>query len=99
MCQGGNSRSVALAYLFKSLGYEAIAIGYGHTTLETKKLLFNWADVICVMQYSMKREVPPEYHSKTFVFDVGEDRYFLGYKQELLDILKRYINTIPWKSK
>lgn len=45
ICEHGNVRSVALAYLIKTIyGHEAIAIGRKITSPETMRMLEKWAD-------------------------------------------------------
>lgn len=47
VCEHGNVRSVALAYLIKTIyKHEAIAIGEKDTSKETRDLLIEWADKV-----------------------------------------------------
>lgn len=88
MCQGGNSRSVALGFLMKyRYGEDALACSWEKNTPETLKMLFEWADRIFVMQNIFKQYVPEQYHAKLYVVDVGEDVWFNGLHPELLNLL------------
>lgn len=47
VCEHGNVRSVALAYLIKTIyKHEAIAVGEEDTSPETMEMLGNWADKV-----------------------------------------------------
>lgn len=89
VCQGGNSRSVALAYYLKSKGKQAIAVGTDHTSKETFELLINWADAVIVTDKNLLHLVPYDGH-KLRVWDVGHDRFFRGFSQELIDLYDSY---------
>ena len=93
MCKIGNSRSVALAYLLKKMKHEAIAIGMHSTKRSTRKMLYDWADLIILVisEKKYKHWIPEEYHPKVKVWDVGPDIYFRGYDKGLLQIFKNYI--------
>jgi predicted protein tyrosine phosphatase len=93
ICQRGNSRSVALAYIFKDmLDQDAIAIGIEAASNDTKEMLFEWADSIIVVDETLADGIPNTYWSKLNVWDVGPDRYFLGFHPELLEQFAKYIN-------
>ncbi len=92
MCLRGNSRSVALAYLFKhKLKYEAIAVGLHQHSPETYKMLYDWADWIIVVDKRLAHEVPETYRIKLKVWDVGSDKWFKGFDEGLLDKYAEYI--------
>jgi hypothetical protein len=84
VCQGGNSRSVGMAYILKSRGHAAVPIGFSHAHDGLMELLCNWADRIVVMESYIQHHIPQQFHSKMMFCDVGPDSYFLGYKQELM---------------
>lgn len=45
VCEYGNVRSVALAYLIKTIyGHETIAIGAKNTSDKTRQMMYEWAD-------------------------------------------------------
>lgn len=97
MCQQGNSRSVALAYLLKEMKHEAIAIGMLSTSRKTRKMFYDWADLIILVisEKRYKHWIPEEYHPKVKVWDVGVDRFFRGYDEELLQTFKDYFKKDP----
>lgn len=89
ICEHGNVRSVALAYLIKTIyKHEAIAIGWKNVSKETKEMLFNWADKIIYLDYN----VPGKLNNKEFQLNVGEDiwhdPYHQGLQHKLLKRLK-----------
>jgi hypothetical protein len=76
-CRGGNSRSVGMAYALKYFfGHDAIACGVEGNDPETVTMLCNWAQIIICMRPEFKEKIPSEFWHKTFVCDVGYDRYF-----------------------
>ncbi len=95
MCQGGNSRSVACAYLLKyHYGCDALSSSWECNSPETLEMLFRWADRIVVMQEHFRSYVPQQYSAKIIVIDVGEDVWFNGLHPELIkkcnDLLTKY---------
>ncbi len=88
MCQGGNSRSVALGFLMKyRYGEDALACSWEKNSPETLKMLFEWADRIFVMQEIFRQYVPVEYHEKLYVTDVGPDIWCNGLHPDLHNLL------------
>lgn len=76
MCEGGNVRSVALAYTLKHpFGQNALACGWRWNPMETRIMLFEWADYIILMQPQFRDHVPEAYHHKCRCVDVGVDNY------------------------
>jgi hypothetical protein len=93
MCQQGNSRSVALAYLLKENKHESIAIGMLSTSRKTREMLYGWADLI-IMVISEKRYrhwIPGEYQHKVKVWDVGHDVFFRDFDFSLKKTFRDYI--------
>jgi predicted protein tyrosine phosphatase len=87
ICQGGNSRSVALAYLLKYwYDVDALACSWEKNTSETMAMLCDWAETIFVMQPEFREFVPEQYRGKIQVIDVGEDRWFNGMDPDLLKL-------------
>ena len=82
VCERGNSRSVALAWLLKEIGHEALAIGMYTSSRETQKMLFEWADTIIVVDAQIS--FPIECVKKITVWDVGKDQYFRSFSPELI---------------
>lgn len=75
MCQGGNVRSVGLAYAIKHHGQEALAGGWETLSPESIRMLCEWADFVMPMQTEFVKYIPVEYHLKMRVIDVGPDVY------------------------
>jgi len=94
ICEHGNSRSVCLAWLLKQkYSKDAIACGICHTLPETFAMLCSWAELIIVTD---KRITHPELErnkEKVRIFDVGPDRFFMGYPGELIGMYEKYILT------
>jgi len=82
-CEGGNCRSVTLATLLKYYfrpadGHDAMALSLGKNSPETQRMMFEWAEVILVVQDAMVTDVPEEYRHKVSVIPVGRDRWGLS---------------------
>ena len=93
MCQGGNSRSVACAYLLKyEYGHDALSLSWEKNEQATKNMLFDWADIIIVMQERFLYYVPSQYFDKTAVVDVGEDVWCNGLHPALLEKCRGILN-------
>lgn len=94
ICERGNSRSVALAYIFKDvLNQDALAMGIRATTEDTKIMLYDWSDIIILVDKTFESEIPEKYQEKLHVWDVGPDRYFMGFHQDLIKQYENYINS------
>jgi galactitol-specific phosphotransferase system IIB component len=99
ICSHGNTRSVALAYILKTLfKQEAIAIGAEEISGETGKMLYEWADKVVYLD----KEVLPKFWyggGKITMFNVGKDVWFNPKHQELVHKLYRELSKHPelWK--
>ena len=90
ICDGGNVRSYALAVILKEEKHqEAIAIGRKHSSIETIKLLCEWADIICIMQPHMIESITVEFKYKLKCFDVGPDIFGIHINPKLIPIAKQ----------
>lgn len=98
ICNHGNIRSVALAYLIKSIyGHEAIAIGSEDTSKETWDMLLNWADKVIVMDSSVPIEAPlykPRSDDKVIYLNIGKDIWFDAKHQALLHKLYKKLKEL-----
>lgn len=94
LCSRGNSRSVCLAWMLKDMmGLpDVIASGLDILSDESKKMLCDWADKIIVVDETLKDKVPEDSRDKMVVWDVGGDKYFRGFEQELIEKYANYIN-------
>lgn len=94
MCAGGNVRSVGLRYLLRyKYGHEVLACGQDANNPDTIKMLCGWTDYIIVVTQDYLKFVPEEYHNKTFVYEIGEDRFGYAFHPELLGIADQLIQT------
>jgi hypothetical protein len=85
VCDGGNVRSHALAYVLHDLkGHEAIAVGRIRVSAETMEMLCGWSDRVVLMQPHMIESIPNSHRSKVLVTDVGVDRFGIYIHPELL---------------
>jgi hypothetical protein len=85
VCDGGNVRSHALAYVLHDLkGHEAIAVGRIRVSAETMDMLCGWADRVVLMQPHMMESIPESHRRKVLVTDVGVDRFGIYIHPELL---------------
>ena len=92
VCEGGNVRSVACAYLFKyQIGYDALAASWKRNSLGTLMMLYNWADRIIIMQPEFREKVIPTCYHKITVYDVGPDRWGSALHPDLLEIIETYM--------
>lgn len=87
VCEGGNVRSRALAYVLHDLkGHEAIPVGVRWMSSETAHMLSAWADRIVVMQSHLAAHfaVIPDAKPKIRILDVGPDTYGLNISPDLM---------------
>lgn len=94
ICEHGNVRSVALAYLIKTIyKHEAIAIGWATTSDETRLMLYDWADMIVGLV--MPKKIVRGWNVDKFRFlDVGPDVWHDPFNQELQHKLLRDIGKL-----
>jgi hypothetical protein len=96
MCQGGNSRSVSLAYLLKYVyGHDALACGWEKNDVKTRNMLCKWADRIFIMQAEFERFIPKKYKEKVTAYDVGPDIWCNPFHPDLLEKCNNYIISDP----
>ncbi len=86
VCEKGNSRSVGCAFLLKKKYHvDALACGVVTASFGTLLMLCNWADLIIVMATRFKAMLPDSVQHKVLIIDVGTDRYFRGWRGDLLE--------------
>lgn len=93
LCQKGNSRSVALAFILKKFGADSLAAGLKTSAPETIDMLCQWASLIIVTDKKLMPLVPSGYDEKVKLWDVGSDRWFKGFDQSLLNKYKEYMSN------
>lgn len=98
VCDGGNVRSHALAYVLHDLqGHEAIPVGRMRVSAETMAMMCAWAERIVLMQPHVMESIPAEYHAKVIVTDVGVDRFGIHIHPELFGMVKQAANWLESK--
>ena len=95
VCEHGNSRSVALAYLLKRAGHDALAMGVTTASPMTADLLANWADVVILTDSQLLPKLSPFVAGKLKIYDVGDDLYFRGFDKGLLALLQAHLERDP----
>jgi hypothetical protein len=98
LCQKGNSRSVALAYIFKRRGIDALAAGLKTSSPETIEMLCAWADRIILTTKRYIALVPKAHYGKMLIWHVGTDIWFKGFDEDLINKFKEYMRKTKWKS-
>lgn len=95
VCDGGNVRSQALAYVLHDIhGHEAIPVGRLRVSKETMKVFSDWAECIVLMQPHMVESIPDENRHKVLVTDVGVDRFGIYVHPELLAMVHNAANWL-----
>lgn len=98
ICQGGNVRSVALAFLLKYMGeQDAIAASAEKNTEDTLTMLWDWADYVIVLAENVLPFLPKAVTTgrKFVMVDVGPDRWGTALHPELLGLLKPVV--VRWQ--
>lgn len=101
ICEHGNVRSVALAYLLKTIyGYDVLACGVRETSEQTKGMLYQWADKIIFLDRELqdykllKNSKTSGYKNKLYCLDVGPDIWHDANAQELHHKLLKGLKTL-----
>ena len=99
VCDGGNVRSQAMAYVLHDIeGHEAIPVGRIRVSEETMYMMCAWADNIIIMQPHMEESIPIDFKHKLLCVDVGQDRWGVYVHPELLDIVKQGAEWLKTKN-
>jgi len=93
VCAQGVSRSGGLQWFLKNFyQIDALPVGVQANSPETIEMLFKWADVIINTTHEINTDqVPEEYKKKIILWDVGQDRYFMGYHSDLIEQYAKYL--------
>lgn len=104
VCEHGNVRSVAMAYLIKTIyhhKHEVLAVGVKDVSKQTFEYLANrWADKVIVMDKSLftnnslQRIKHIQRRGKFFLADVGEDIWHDANNEELRHECLKYIKDL-----
>lgn len=103
VCDGGNVRSQAMAYVLHDImGHEAIPVGRIRISKKTMNYFCRWADKIIIMQPHMEESIDKKFKEKLLCVDVGVDRFGVYVHPELLEITKQaaiWLESLNQKSK
>lgn len=91
VCDQGNNRSVQFAHLLKYWKHDVIPVGLSTNSEETLKMLYDWADIIIVVEDVMMGSIPLESIDKVKVWHVGKDTYHRPFNPELHQKAKQYL--------
>lgn len=87
VCEGGNVRSVGMAYTLKyNFNQEAVPVSYSKCSQESLNYFAHWADKIVVMQPQFADKFG-QWKEKLIVADVGADRWLNPLHRELQTIV------------
>ena len=97
LCQKGSTRSQALSwYLRKYLKHEVIATGFVGTSRKTRRMLYDWSNVIICVTKRYAHWVPEKYRHKLKIWHIGRPsrgKWFPGYHEDLIAMFVKYIET------
>lgn len=97
-CEHGNVRSVALAYLIKTIySYDVIACGMKANSKETLELLFQWADKVIFLDRNLIPEKTwlNKFNGKDIrIADVGSDIWHNSKAEELNHKLLKQLKSL-----
>lgn len=96
VCEHGNVRSVALAYLIKTIyKHEAIAVGFKDLSKESFSMLTDWADkIVALTEEALPSLDTINIISKTDILNVGEDIWHDPFAQELQHKLLKNLKSL-----
>lgn len=87
VCEQGLNRAVTAKWLLQFRNHEVIAAGLKRLSSDTLQMLFDWADLIVLLDGRYVDDIPPE---KLLVWDVGPDRFEHHYNPELVAMLRQF---------
>lgn len=91
VCHAGAVRSVAMAYVLKHYGHDALAISAQWNSESTIEMLCNWADRILVMDTEYLKFVPFKFHNKTTDVKIGKDFWINSMHKDLLETCQKLV--------
>lgn len=98
VCQKGNSRSVALAWLLKKKYHaDALACGVDAQAVGTVRLLCEWVEIVILTAGRYQNYlllIAPECESKLLVWDVGHEKWFKGFSDDLIQRYFKFIRSL-----
>lgn len=93
VCDQGVNRSVTLAGQLKYLGHDVLSAGVSTNSVDTQKLLYDWADKVIIVDFQLA--LPMYQSDKVELWNIGPDVYPRPYNKDLLKIVKRLIAEHP----
>lgn len=98
ICEGGNVRSVSLAYVLRyGFDQDSVALSHAKTPQKTLDMMCGWADYIVCMQPKFANRIKDKYIKKLRVVDVGDDRWMNPLHQDLTSFLMGIVTD--WKNR
>lgn len=92
VCQKGHCRSVALKILLgKYMGHDVLSCGYKTSSMETLRMLFEWADKVVILTKAALIVIEEKYKDKVVIFDIGHDIWINPTHPDLQENLKKLI--------
>ena len=86
LCEEGIKRAVAAKWLLQFRPeHQVIAVGVKRLHADTLQMLYDWADLIILLDARYADGIPPE---KLLVWDVGPDVFHGGFDPILIQRLK-----------
>lgn len=97
LCDEGNNRSVTFAFfLRRKYKAEVIPVGFLSTSRSTRKMLYDWADIIICLVPKRAHWIPEEYKAKVKVWiGVDPDIYPRGFNPFLRMKARSIIESNP----
>ena len=96
VCQGGNVRSVHVAYVLKYYyKLDALSASWERNSIATLRMLMRWADVIMIVEQEHLQYVPQEFHRKTSLIPLGPDQWGIRYQDLVQTVCDLLQNTLP----
>ena len=96
VCEGGNVRSVTLAYVLKNRCFDALACSWRFNSVDTKRELFEWADKIIVADEQASLNILEAYKDKVQLANIGPDRWLQALHPELVGICEKLLDVLGY---
>jgi hypothetical protein len=87
VCEEGLNRSVVARWMLQHQGHEVIPVGLRRTSPDTLAMLFDWADVVLLLDARLRGQLSVE---NLIVWDVGPDLFPHHYNAELVRRLRAF---------
>lgn len=89
-----------LKYYFRPTdGHDALAVSLGKNSVETKIMLFEWADRILVADEVFVADIPLSYRWKTTVVPIGRDMWGHSMHPELIPVVVPLLEAAGFEPK